>query len=176
MWQVKGKHDYMHNLTIKRSELSMRTLAIMLAISIVIIDQIVKYIITQSLTFSDIVNVLPGFDLVLRHNTGAAFNFLAAESGWQRWFFVIIAVLMSFAILFWLGLLKNSKRNTLEGLALGSILGGALGNLIDRVIHGYVIDFILLYYDHYSFPAFNIADSAISVGAFLLIIDILRKK
>ena len=114
--------------------------------------------------------MLPVLDLVRLHNTGAAFSFLADASGWQNWLFTGVAVVVSIAILWWLLTLPRSGR---RGLALGLalVLGGAIGNVIDRTLYGYVVDFILFHYEAWSYPAFNIADSAITVGVVLIIYD-----
>jgi len=115
------------------------------------------------------------FSLTLAYNSGAAFSFLAGASGWQRWFFIGIALAVSAVLVLWLKRLKPSE-NWLA-LALALILGGALGNLIDRIAYGHVIDFILLHWgQRWYFPAFNIADSAISVGAVALALDMLHGK
>ena len=118
--------------------------------------------------------VLPFFNITLAYNHGAAFSFLASESGWQRWFFTGLAVVVSIVLLVWLKRLKTDAK--LEAISLALILGGALGNVIDRVVHGYVIDFIDVYYGTYHWPAFNVADSAICIGAILLILDSFRNK
>lgn len=112
------------------------------------------------------------FNLTLLYNKGAAFSFLANAGGWQRWFFLILTTAVSIFIYFWLRKLKPHQR--LQYTALALILGGAIGNLIDRAIYGYVIDFIDVYYGSYHWPAFNIADSAITIGAFLLIYDTIK--
>ena len=153
--------------------ISLRGLGIMIAIVVVIFDQLSKYLMTHLLHLSETINIFTGFSLVLRHNTGAAFSFLAAAGGWQRWFFVLLAVIISAVIVVWLGRLKS--KDCLEALGLSLILGGALGNLWDRLVHGYVIDFILLYYKQWEYPAFNIADSAITVGVICFAIAFLRK-
>src|SRR5690606_30388075 len=114
--------------------------------------------------------VFPGFDLLLVHNTGAAFSFLSSAGGWQRWALTAISAVVSLVLLLWLWRLP--PRQTLLGLALATILGGALGNLYDRWVLGYVIDFISLYYGQWRFATFNIADAAISVGAGLLALDV----
>lgn len=155
---------------------SLRTWSILLAVAILIIDQLSKIAVLNSFNYAEHLNVVPSFDLTLRFNTGAAFNFLANASGWQRWFFSGVAILMSLGIVVWLGFLKDKKKDRMEAFALGLILGGALGNLIDRVWYGYVVDFILLYYKEYSYPAFNIADAAICIGTFLFALDFLKKK
>ena len=112
--------------------------------------------------------LLPSFNLTLLHNTGAAFSMLHDAAGWQRWFFSAIALVVAVGLGWWLTRMDRSDR--FEVCALVLILGGAVGNLVDRVRLGYVVDFIQLYYQQYSFPAFNIADSAISVGAFMLLL------
>lgn len=136
---------------------------------VVVLDQATKWLAESYLEFLRPVPVLPSFNLTLMYNTGAAFSLLADASGWQRWFFMILALGISAVLLVWIGRLQPGQR--LLGLALGLILGGAVGNLIDRVWHGHVIDFIQVYYDRWYWPAFNIADSAITVGAVLLVAD-----
>ncbi len=112
-----------------------------------------------------------GLDMRLLYNTGAAFSFLSEASGWQRWLFVVIAVLISGVLLVWLK--RTDKRQWWLGMGLALILGGALGNLHDRILLGYVVDFISVYYQTSFFPAFNLADSAITLGAAIMIIDML---
>tara|TARA_R110002072_G_scaffold101568_1_gene223649 strand:+ start:9829 stop:10377 length:549 start_codon:yes stop_codon:yes gene_type:complete len=114
---------------------------------------------------------LTGFNLTLLHNTGAAFSFLATESGWQRWFFIALAFFVSIGLSVWLTKLRDDKW---VALAVALILGGAIGNLYDRITLGYVVDFLHFYWGNYHFPAFNIADTAISIGAGLMILDIFR--
>ena len=109
------------------------------------------------------------FDLMLAHNTGAAFSFLASAGGWQRWFLAGVALVVSVVVSVWLTRLKHTEQ--MLGIALGLVLGGGLGNLIDRVSLGYVVDFISWHYNDWYWPAFNIADSAICVGAVLLVWD-----
>lgn len=145
---------------------------VLLALFVVVLDQISKCFSLIYLSPQTPLSVLPSFDLVLRYNTGAAFSFLADASGWQRWFFVGLAIIASGVIFKWLG--KLSPQEKLESFALSLILGGALGNVMDRVTNGYVIDFILLYYRHWQWPAFNLADSAICLGVFLLIPTVFR--
>lgn len=144
------------------------------ALLIVIIDQITKFAIEHNFHYAERFNVLPFFDLTLLYNPGAAFSFLADGSGWQRWFFTGIAVV---AVTLILHLLRRHPEQKLFCLSLSLILGGAIGNLIDRIIHSHVIDFLLFYWRDAYFPAFNVADMAITVGAILLILDeILRIK
>ncbi len=117
--------------------------------------------------------ILPIFKLTLVHNEGAAFSFLSDAGGWQRWLLVLISSLVSTFVAVWL--YRVSRQQKLLALALAFILGGALGNLVDRVLQGYVVDFIVVYYNQFYFPAFNVADSAITVGAGFLIIDMFYK-
>lgn len=133
------------------------------------LDQLTKWLAEQYLVYGEPVPVLPLFNLTLAYNTGAAFSLLAEAGGWQRWLFAGLALVVSVLIIGWLRRLGPEER--LTGLALTLILGGALGNLIDRLYLGYVIDFIDVYYGSYHWPAFNIADSAITVGATLLVIS-----
>ena len=133
---------------------------------VVVLDQISKWYVEQHLTLGVPVHVLPVFDLTLLYNTGAAFSFLAGETGWQRWFFTVLALGVSVLIVVWLARLPREQRWT--GAALSLVLGGAVGNVIDRMRLGHVIDFIHLHYGDWYWPAFNVADSAISVGAVIL--------
>ncbi len=133
------------------------------------LDQFTKWLAEQYLVYGEPVPVLPLFNLTLAYNTGAAFSLLAEAGGWQRWLFAGLALVVSVIIIAWLRRLGPKER--LTGLALTLILSGALGNLIDRLYLGYVIDFIDVYYGSYHWPAFNIADSAITVGATLLVIS-----
>lgn len=116
-------------------------------------------------------NLFPGFNFTLAHNYGAAFSFLSTAGGWQRWFFIVLASVVSVVLLVWILRLKRSEWLTSMGLCL--VLGGAIGNVIDRVRLGYVVDFIDVYYQNWHFPAFNVADSAITCGVILLILDTL---
>ncbi len=145
----------------------MRKKWIALSVLVVGLDQFTKYLSTEHLAAVDAIKVLPGFDLILSHNRGAAFGFLASSAGWQRWFFIGLALLMSIIIYIWLG--RIAEKNKQEALGLSLILGGAIGNLIDRIAHGYVTDFILLYYKNWQWPAFNLADSAICLGVVFLL-------
>ena len=145
-----------------------------LAISVIVMlfDQATKYAITASFQYNESKVILPFFNLVLAHNTGAAFSFLAGASGWQREFFIVVSVVIS-AVLLWM--LRQNHANRLLATALALVLGGAFGNLVDRVLLGHVVDFIQLHAFGYAWPAFNVADSAICVGAALLIWDSFRK-
>lgn len=135
----------------------------------IVLDQYTKYVASSHLTYAEPVPVLPFLNWTLLHNYGAAFSFLSDAGGWQRYFFSILAALVSIAFTVWL--VRMPRKLKLLPLAIALILGGALGNLIDRVSLGYVVDFIHFYYQNYHFPAFNIADSSITLGTILLIID-----
>ena len=143
-----------------------------LSIFVIVADQFTKNLIVNRFDLYDRVQVLPFFDLIRAHNSGAAFSFLSDAGGWQRIFFVSISSVVSLVLAIWLSRLES--RQKIQALGLSLVLGGALGNLYDRVAYGYVIDFLLFYYDQYSFPAFNVADSAITVGAFFLIVDMIK--
>ncbi|MCB1583884.1 MAG: signal peptidase II [Marinicella sp.] len=114
------------------------------------------------------------FNLTLMHNKGVAFSLLAEQSGWQRYFLSVVAILIVIWLLYWL--FKNRYSQKLQNVALVLVIGGALGNVYDRIVFGYVVDFIELHYQGYYWPAFNLADSAICLGAFLLIIDAFKNK
>lgn len=133
------------------------------------LDQAAKLVAEAQLPFRQLVNVIPYFDWYLTHNPGAAFSFLADAGGWQRWFFAIASIVISTVIVVWLKKLERDDKIT--AIALSLILGGAIGNLIDRIYLGYVIDYIQVWLGPYPWPAFNIADSAIFVGAAILILS-----
>lgn len=139
-----------------------------LALSVCVLDQLTKLAASARLEYAIPHAVLPSFNLTLLHNTGAAFSMLHDAAGWQRWFFSAIALVVTCGLTWWLARMDRSDR--FEVCALVFILGGAVGNLMDRMRLGYVVDFIQVYYGQYSFPAFNIADAAISVGAFMLLL------
>ncbi len=140
---------------------------------VVALDQATKWWIMQNFELYQRLEILPVFGLTRLHNTGAAFSFLAGGSGWQRWFFVVVASLVVLLITVWLARMRPFGHRMLAcGLAL--VLGGAVGNVIDRVWHGWVVDFLSVHWGDAYFPAFNVADSAITVGAALLILDGLR--
>lgn len=139
-----------------------------LALIVVIADQFTKVLILGYYRLGDVTYVAPFFNVVRAHNTGAAFSFLATASGWQRWLFTGIAVA---AVIFIVWMLRSHGGQKLFCFALALILGGAVGNLVDRLLHGYVVDFLQFHYAGRFFPAFNVADSAITVGAACLILD-----
>jgi signal peptidase II len=135
---------------------------------VIVLDQLSKAWITNHFALGENLYVLSVFNLVLAHNTGAAFSFLNDAGGMQRWLFSIIAITASIWIVW---LLRKHAAQTLFAFALSLILGGALGNLIDRIVYGYVVDFLSFHWDTHFFPAFNLADSAITCGAALLILE-----
>jgi signal peptidase II len=143
-----------------------------LAIGIILIDQLTKITIEQRFQFGDVKPVTGFFNVVLAYNKGAAFSFLASASGWQGGFLIAIAVAASVFILY---LLARHGHQRLFALALAMILGGAVGNVIDRIVYGHVIDFLDFHWGDWHWPAFNLADSAIVGGAALLIVDELRR-
>jgi signal peptidase II len=140
-----------------------------LSLAVVVLDQATKWAVTARLQLHQPEPVLPFFSLTLMHNEGAAFSFLSDQGGWQRWFFITLAAVVSLGLAIWMARLHAGER--LVAVAFALILGGAVGNLIDRLVHGYVIDFLLLYYQQWHWPAFNVADTAITAGAALLVID-----
>lgn len=155
----------------KHSRSASRRLAPWLGVIALVIlaDQLSKIVIAKTFAYGERMSVLHGFfDLTVIYNKGAAFSFLSNAAGWQRWLFTGIGIAAALFIVF---LLARHGTQRLFAYALALIAGGALGNVVDRVIHGHVIDFILVYWRDWSFPAFNVADSAISIGAALLILD-----
>lgn len=130
-------------------------------------DQLSKYWIMNTLTPYHPLEIMPMFNFTLAYNTGSAFSFLSGSGEWHRWFFTGFSSIMSVVIILWM--LRTPSQSKLQLLGLSLILGGAIGNLIDRVILGHVIDFIDLYYSTHHWPVFNVADSAICVGAVLLV-------
>ncbi|RLQ21414.1 lipoprotein signal peptidase [Seongchinamella sediminis] len=136
---------------------------------VVLLDQYTKGLASSELAYARPVEIFSWFNLTLQHNSGAAFSFLSDAGGWQRWFFTVIALVISIGLVVWLTLAERGEW--LLGLSLALILGGAIGNLWDRVLLGYVVDFISVHYGGWYFPAFNIADSAITVGAGCMLLD-----
>ena len=143
-----------------------------LALAIVLLDQFSKWLILGSYQLGDSTFITSFFNIVRVHNTGAAFSFLANESGWQRWFFTGLGVVATGFITY---LLRAHAAQKLFCLALSCIMGGAIGNVVDRMMHGYVVDFFDFHVRNMHFPAFNVADAAITIGAILLILDELRR-
>ena len=140
-----------------------------IAILAIVIDQLTKWMASTHLVLHEQNPVMPSFNLTLMHNYGAAFSFLSNAGGWQRWFFTVVAVVISVVLIVWITRLKSTERWL--GVSLALVLGGAIGNLIDRLAYGYVVDFIQWYYSSFYWPAFNIADSAIFVGAAMLLLS-----
>ncbi len=143
---------------------------LLLSFFVVILDQLTKLWAQSVLQYHQPIPVMSMFNLTLAYNTGAAFSFLSDAGGWQRWFFIVLTLVVCGVILRWIWIMRAQER--LHAAALSLILGGAVGNLIDRIWLGYVIDFIDVYYQQYHWPIFNIADSAITVGVTLLIYDL----
>ena len=147
---------------------------LLLSVLILVADRVSKDIFEGTLSMYQRIEVIPGyFDWTLAYNTGAAFSFLADAAGWQRWFFAAIAIVVSVVLVVWLKRLK--RHETLLAVALAMVLGGALGNLYDRVVLGHVVDFILVHWQNrWFFPAFNLADTFITIGAILLALDMFK--
>ncbi|MAD46169.1 MAG: signal peptidase II [Oceanospirillaceae bacterium] len=144
-----------------------------LAVVVFVLDLVTKQMAEAMLNYGQAVKLLPVLDFTLLYNPGAAFSFLADQSGWQRWFFTAISVGVSVMLIVWLRRLPRGQ--ILLPCALALILGGAVGNLFDRLVYGHVVDFISVHWEKSYFPAFNIADSAITIGAVLMALDVLRE-
>lgn len=140
----------------------------------IVLDQISKVWVDSNLSLHQSIPVMPSFSITYAHNYGAAFSFLSEAGGWQRWFFAVLAIAVSVGIVIYLKKLKPEEK--LLAVSLSLILGGAIGNIVDRVIYGYVIDFLDVYYQVYHWPIFNIADSAITVGVALMLIESFMEK
>jgi signal peptidase II len=141
-----------------------------LSVAAIVVDQFTKTLILARFQLHESVTGLPVLDILRAHNPGAAFSFLAGAGGWQRWFFTVLAGGVSVAILIWLRQLR-ARAQAVPAAGLALVMGGALGNLIDRLQHGYVVDFVHVHWKQHSFPAFNVADACITVGAGLLLLD-----
>ena len=144
------------------------------ALAVIFIDQLSKVYASAHLIYGEPIEFTSFFNFTLLHNHGAAFSFLSEAGGWQRWFFAIIAIVVSSILVIWIA--RSSGKNKRECFALAFILGGALGNLYDRIALGHVVDFIVVHYQDHYWPAFNIADSAITLGAFILIAEMFLTK
>lgn len=149
--------------------LNVKWIVWLMVIAIIVIDQLTKAWIVANFAYLETYTLLPVLQITHVYNYGAAFSFLSDQSGWQRWFFVGVSALASIFLSVWIYRTPSHKKWLLITLAF--ILGGAVGNLIDRAYLGYVVDFISAHYEHHYFPAFNVADSAITVGAIMLFID-----
>lgn len=141
-----------------------------LSLAVIALDQFSKWFVAAHMYVYETLYVLPVFNIALLHNSGAAFSMLAGASGWQRWFFLVLALVIVTLIVTWL-LRMPSVGGRLVAAGLALVAGGALGNVWDRLVHGYVIDFLQFHYQGWYFPAFNAADSSITLGAALLILD-----
>lgn len=153
------------------SRLIRYALYLFLALVVLVMDQYTKMVAYEGLLGQPAVEILPFFSLVLVFNEGAAFGFLSDAGGWQYYLFVGLALVFSLVLLVWIW--RECRHHAWLSTALSLVLGGAIGNLLDRVNHGYVVDFLLLHYGGWTFPAFNIADVAITIGAIMLILDTL---
>ena len=142
---------------------------LMLSFIVLILDQVSKWLVISNMKLYESIQLLPGFNLTYVHNTGAAFSFLSDAGGWQRWLFALIALAISAVLTVWL--LRLKSQETLLAISISLILGGAVGNLVDRIAYGYVIDFLDVYYQQWHWPAFNIADSAICIGVALMLLE-----
>ncbi len=140
-----------------------------LSLIILLLDQWSKLTIDSAMQLYESIAILPYFNLTYVRNAGAAFSFLSEAGGWQRWFFAVMAFAISLVLIVWIHRLKSNE--TLMAIALSFVLGGAVGNLIDRLAYGYVIDFLDVYYQTWHWPAFNVADIAISLGVFLMLLE-----
>ncbi|MCF8007177.1 MAG: signal peptidase II [Methylovulum sp.] len=140
-----------------------------LSLLILVLDQASKLTIDATMPLYSSIAILPSFNLTYVRNTGAAFSFLSEAGGWQRWFFAALALSISVSIIIWMKRLQ--KHETLLAVALSLVLGGAIGNLIDRLAYGYVIDFLDIFYNTWHWPAFNIADAGITIGVILMLAE-----
>ncbi len=147
---------------------------LVLSVAVIALDQISKLWVESFLTPYNPMPVMPMLNMTLAYNTGAAFSFLSGTGGWHRWFFAAFSLIISMLLLIWLWRLP--KQDKLQSLGVSLILGGAIGNLIDRAFNGYVVDFIDVYYEYHHFATFNLADSAICLGAAALIVDLFFSK
>lgn len=146
---------------------------LLLAGALVVCDQVSKVLVTAFLQFGDVIALAPGINFRLVYNTGAAFSLLATSGDWARWFLLVLAVVICIFLIAWLRRLPAEEKRASLGISL--ILGGAVGNIIDRVHLGYVIDFVDVYYGEHHWPTFNVADSAITVGAIVIIASLWSK-
>ncbi|MEJ1298344.1 MAG: signal peptidase II [Candidatus Sedimenticola sp. (ex Thyasira tokunagai)] len=141
---------------------------LILSLVIIVFDQVSKQLAETMMLAYETVPVMPFFNLTLAYNEGAAFSFLSDQGGWQRWLFVVLATVVTLVLVGWLARLRDER---ILAISLALVIGGAVGNLIDRLLFGHVIDFLDVYYGTWHWPAFNIADSAITIGVVLLLLD-----
>jgi signal peptidase II len=170
MWMGQGKFVYMLSSALNK----FRFHELALIITVIILDFVSKTWITETFYVGEVLRVFTGFNLTLAHNLGAAFSFLADEGGWQTYFLSGLAIVMAMVFSIWL--YRTPKKDRWTRLGLSLIIGGAIGNLIDRLQYGYVIDFLDLYVGTHHWPAFNVADSAICIGTGLLLIEAFRSR
>jgi len=160
-------------LTVRVNTAAMREVGMLkwlwLSVLAIVLDQASKLTVDSTMQLYESIPLMPYFNLTYVHNTGAAFSFLSEAGGWQRWFFATLALIISAVLSVWMARLQ--KHETLLAVALALVLGGAIGNLIDRLAYGYVIDFLDVYYNTWHWPAFNIADSAITLGVMLMLAE-----
>ncbi|MBP3221167.1 MAG: lipoprotein signal peptidase [Neisseriaceae bacterium] len=149
-------------------------LFVFLSVFIIIFDQITKFAVLKNFQYAERLNIIPNFfDLTLVFNPGAAFSFLSNQNGWQKYFFLILAIVVSCYLIY---AVFKKHFGLLGSIGAMMIVGGAIGNVIDRLIHGQVVDFLLFYFGNYYYPAFNVADSFICIGAGLLLLESAKKK
>lgn len=169
MWKVRVKNAPMLNIF---TQTGWRFL--WLSAVVLVSDQYTKALVLENIELYQAIQILPFFNLTHVYNYGAAFSFLHDAGGWQRWLFTIIAFVVSALMLWWLR--QTNQKQIILPVAFSLIIGGAIGNAYDRLVYGYVIDFLVLYYQDWYWPVFNVADSAICIGAILLIIDMFKNK
>lgn len=145
-----------------------------LSFFVVLLDQVTKAMVVSAIKLKSSVALLPILEIVYLENRGAAFSILHDAAGWQRWFFIALALVVSVVLMIWLRRIRTAEQ-TILAIGLALVLGGALGNAIDRVWHGHVVDFLYFHWRDWDFPAFNVADTAISLGAACLLIDAFRE-
>lgn len=145
-----------------------------LSLVVVILDQATKQLVESSFLVFEVMPLLPYVNLTLVYNEGAAFSFLSDQGGWQRWLFVLIGLVVSLVLVVWIS--RLSRNQLLAAIALSLVVGGATGNVIDRLLLGHVVDFIDVYYQSWHWPAFNVADSAITLGVIIMLIDAVREE
>ena len=173
-WKISRRKVSIGNMLDLRGKLVSSSALVWTTLSgmVIAIDQITKAVVERLLPYAEPLAVFPGLSWFRIYNRGAAFSMLSDASGWQRWVFTALALIVSVVLVVWLA--RTARNDWRTALPISLILGGAVGNVIDRIQYGHVVDFVLVYYREWSFPAFNVADSAISVGAVLLILLSLR--
>ncbi|MCB1759182.1 MAG: lipoprotein signal peptidase [Gammaproteobacteria bacterium] len=145
-----------------------------LSLVVILFDQFTKQLVESSLLVFEVVPLMPSLNLTLVYNEGAAFSFLSEQGGWQRWFFILLGTVVSGVLTLWLWRLNAGQR--LSAISLSLIVGGAIGNIVDRLLLGHVVDFIDFYYGDWHWPAFNVADSAITIGVVLMLLEMVREE